>query len=499
MAIEEAVRLGATYADARFEVSTRESLRSLSGNLVKASHETERGLGLRALVRGAWGFMAVGEPTRHDAVVAARRAVASARASAVLREQPSEMIESEAHRGLHRTLVERDPFSVPLEDKVGLLLSLDEQLRAPAQVVLARTRLVSERRHKILITSEGAEVEQDLTRIDVGLQAGASDGEHLQVLSFPCGVGSAMASRGWEFIEELDLRARAEALSNAVLEQLSVQSIPASPRDLILSPAVMGAHLLEMEPLFRLERVLGDRAGDYGPGLWGQAIAAPSFELVMHPGWSGAAGTYGYDDEGVPAEPVVVVEGGVVRAGLCSRAGAARVGLDRSTGTLRAGSWSSRPHVHAGNWVMSGGDAEDVEALIADTADGVYVESLASLSPSGRDGEFVAVAERAWEIRQGRRERLLAHPVYRGRATDFFTSITGVSQLPTTVMLGGEREPGLPVGVCAPAVRLSGVEVGYVAEPSSVSVRMGPTSTPVTALRVPRRRAFRRIPRRDRF
>lgn len=498
MAVEEAVRLGAAYADARFEAATRETLRTLSGNLVRASHDVDRGLGVRVLVNGAWGFMAIGEPTRHDAVVAARRAVESARASAVLRDQPSEMIESEAHRGLHRTVVERDPFAVPLEVKVGLLLQLDERLREPPEVVMARTRFLAERRHKVLVTSEGAEVEQDLTRIDVALQAGASDGARLRVLSFPDGVASAMSARGWEFIDQLDLEAMAARLGDAAVQQLHVETIPTETRAIVLSPAVVGAHLLEMEPLFRLDRVLGRGSESGGPGLMGARIAAEGFELVMHPGWSGGAGTYGYDDEGVPAQPVVVVDRGVVVSGLCSRAGAARVGLPASTGTLRAGSWSSRPSVHAGNWVLSGGDVESVDALIQDTRSGVYVESLASLSPSGRDGEFVAVAERAWEIEHGRRTRLLDHPVYRGRGTDFFTRIDGMTVLPTRVGLGSERAPGLPVGVSAPGVRLRDVAVGHVPEPAAV-LRRPVVAAARAAPPSPRRRALRRVPRRDRF
>jgi TldD protein len=498
MAVEEAVRLGAAYADARFEVASRETLRTLSGNLVRASYDIDRGLGLRVLVNGAWGFMAIGEPTRHDAVVVARRAVASARTSAVLRDQPSEMIESEAHRGLHRTVVERDPLAVPLEDKVGLLLHLDERLREPAEVVMARTRFLAERRQKVLVTSEGAEVEQDLTRIDVALQAGASDGARLRVLSFPDGVASAMSARGWEFVDQLDLEAMAARLGDAAVQQLSVETIPTEPRALVLSPAVVGAHLLEMEPLFRLDRVMGYGSDSGGPGLMGDRIASDGFELVMHPGWSGGAGTYGYDDEGVPAQPVVVVDRGVVVSGLCSRAGAARLGLEASTGTLRAGTWASRPAVHAANWVLSGGDADDVDALIADTRSGVYVESLASLSPSGRDGEFVAVAERAWEIENGRRTRLLDHPIYRGRGTDFFTRVDGMTALPTRVGLGAERAPGLPVGVSAPGLRLRDVAVGHVPEPDVVLRRSTPHAS--RAVMPPRRRRnIRPIPRRDRF
>jgi len=498
VAVEEAIRLGAIYADARFEVSTREELRTLGGNLVRASYDVDRGLGLRVLARGAWGFVAVAEPTRHDAVIAARRAVAAARASAVLRERPVEMIESEAHRGLHRTLVERDPFSVPLEDKLGLLLHLDERARRPAEVVMARTRYLAERRHKVLVTSEGAEVEQDLTCIDVGLQAGASDGRRLQVVSFPDGVVSAMSSRGWEFVDLLELEHVAEGLGDAAVEQLAAESLPAEPRALILSPRVMAAHALGMEPLFRLERTLAGDSAWSGPGLLGSSIASEDLEIVMHPGWSGGAGTYGYDDEGVPAQPLVLVDQGRVVASLCSRAGAARVGLDHSTGSLRSGSWASRPDVFAGNLVVSGGPVESVDRMIEDTENGVYVESLASLSSSGRDGEFVAVAERAWEIRDGRRVRPLDHPAYRGRATEFFRGIDAVGALPSSVMLGVERSPGLPVGVSAPAIRIRGVEVGRAPEPPEAKGRLT-SSAVLPPRRIPRRRAFRNVPRRDRF
>ncbi|MEL6312256.1 MAG: DNA gyrase modulator, partial [Pseudomonadota bacterium] len=74
IAVEEAIRLGASYADARFEFRHREDVMTHNGRLDVARSHITRGLGVRVLLQGAWGYVGVSEPSRHDVTVAARRA-----------------------------------------------------------------------------------------------------------------------------------------------------------------------------------------------------------------------------------------------------------------------------------------------------------------------------------------------------------------------------------------------------------------------------------------
>ncbi|NJK88942.1 MAG: TldD/PmbA family protein [Myxococcales bacterium] len=459
LAVEEAIRLGANYADSRHDLIDREDLRVQNGQMVRASHLHERGVGLRVLVDGVWGFVALSEPTRHDAIVAARRAVANAKAGAILTTRAEEVVESDPVRGLFRTTVEQSPWDVPLEEKVSLLLELNALLAAPAEVVVARSRFYLHRMHRLCVTSDGAEIDQEIHRIELGMEAGASDGERLRLVAHPDGSVLSASGAGWEILERQDLKGTAQVLSGAAVEQLSARPLPRRTRTLIVSSAVAAAHLASLIPLLRLDRVLGD--GPSAPIL-DDRIGSEDVEVVSHPGWSFGAGSHGYDDEGVPAEPIVLVDGGRVTAGLSSRGLAARLGFDRSSGSMRTGHWSRSPTVCPSNLVMASGGADSVESLIADTREGIYVESLAALALF--EDRYVATPSRAWLLKDGRRQHLVCDISYGGRVQELLAHVVEVASSPSPTNHAARFE-GSVVGLSAPPLKLTGVEVGPILQP----------------------------------
>ncbi|MEL6189642.1 MAG: DNA gyrase modulator, partial [Myxococcota bacterium] len=109
-AIEEALRLKASFADVRLEASLDEELTVSGGRYGGADLRSGRGLGVRVLVDGAWGYAAVDEPNRHDIAVTVKRAIELARAAAILQERPVSLIGTEPQRGVFRTPIRRDPF-----------------------------------------------------------------------------------------------------------------------------------------------------------------------------------------------------------------------------------------------------------------------------------------------------------------------------------------------------------------------------------------------------
>jgi len=62
-AVEGALAAGATYADARFGMTTFESLHARNGVLEALRQSESAGVGVRALIGSSWGFMAVAEPS----------------------------------------------------------------------------------------------------------------------------------------------------------------------------------------------------------------------------------------------------------------------------------------------------------------------------------------------------------------------------------------------------------------------------------------------------
>jgi TldD protein len=151
---------------------------------------------------------------------------------------------------------------------------------------------------------------------------------------------------------------------------------------------------------------------------------------------------------------------------LSSRETAAEIGLERSGGCARADGFARQPIVRMTNVNLDPGDAGSLDDLVADTDEGVLVETNRSWSIDDRRLHFRFEAEAAWEIRRGRRTRLLRNPSYSGATPELWQGCDAVCSAPawelSSLLDCGKGEPGQTARVshgAAPA-RFRGVEVG---------------------------------------
>jgi TldD protein len=474
IAVEEAIRLGASYADARYELRHEEQILTVNGRLEHVSTGLERGLGVRVLVRGSWGFVAVSEPNRHDVAVAARRAVEAARAAAILQDQPVELARQTPQRSLYRTQIRRDPLAVPLEDKLGLLLGLDAKLRGVAGVSLARGQFLAQRHRRIFVSSEGSELDQELVTTGVGCQAGALDPDGtLQLRSFPGGAQGLVLGRGWEVVSELGLDDAATELAEEVVALAQAPACPNDATSVILTGSLLAHHILGTTAhLFELDRMVGLTKGDTGGSfldadeLGRLELGGDHVHLYADAREPGGAGSFGFDDEGVEAQRIDLVSGGRFIGVLSGRETAQRVGLEQSNGAMRASSWAAPPVVRPTNVSLAPGRSGSLDDLVADTRQGILLDGprTFAVDPFGRT--FTATAEAAWEIKDGKRVRLLKNPIYQGATLDLWRGCDALTDEADWSMYGGfglaKGRPGqrVAVGVGAPSARFARVEVG---------------------------------------
>lgn len=427
------MRLGASFADARLELHQREDLAVRNGLVKQATFRKERGLGLRVLVNGAWGFAAISQPARHDAVVLARRAVDIARGAAIVQPEPVILAHESAHSAVYRTPVERDPLGVPIEEKLGLLLEIDGRVRKNPKVGLSIGHFAAHRVRKLYVSSEGSEIDQDLVYTGIGFQAGATDGRELQVRSFPDSAGGGLVARGWEHVESLPLLDKAEEIAAEAVELLAAEPCPSKTGTLILGGRQMALQIHEScGHATELDRVLGQERNFAGTSfltpdqLGTLEYGSSEVNLYADAREAGAVGSFGFDDEGVEAQRVELVTEGRFVGYLSSRDTAKRVGLARSSGSMRASSWAHVPIVRMTNVSLAPGRAGSLEDLIADTKDGVYMDVNRSWSIDDRRWNFQFGCEEAWEVKDGKRTRRLKNPTYQGVTTQFWRSCDAI-------------------------------------------------------------------------
>jgi TldD protein len=468
----DSARLRAEYADARYVRSRSERLATRNGALDSLDSEESEGIGVRVRVAGCWGFAAVRGTERRDAEAALTRALAVA-AAQPLPSSAVELAPEPPAEGSWRSPAERDPFEVPLEEKLSVLLAADEALRKEPLVALAIAHYRAHAEERIFASTEGALCEQRLTEAGGGIAALAVDADHTQIRSFPASHGGHVAQGGYETFAALDLAAAAPRVAAEAVELLTAPACRAGRSTLILAGEQLGLQVHEsVGHAVELDRVLGREASYAGTsfvpadGIGSLRFGSEHMNVTADATSPGGLGSYRWDDEGVEGRPVPIVRDGVLAGFLSSRETASEIGLERSGGCMRAQGFARQPIVRMTNVNLEPGEAGTLDELIADTDDGLLIETNRSWSIDDKRLNFQFEGEAAREIRDGRVGRLVRNPSYGGVTPRFWESCDAVCSPSEWRLISlldcGKGEPGQLMRVshgCAPA-RFRDVEVG---------------------------------------
>jgi TldD protein len=470
-AVDAAVGAGASYADARTVALRRQYVITKNGQVDDLSDAESEGVGVRVLVDGAWGFAGEGRLDEAAARDAALRAVEFARA-APGRHQ-TELAPLDAQSGSYQTTMERDPFDVPLTEKIELCLRAEEGMRqSKVKVTLAMVR--AQREHKVLATSDGVAIEQEVVECGGGIDAYASEGDVTQIRSYPSQHAGVSGQGGWEFVEQLGLDREAPRVGEQAVALLSAPECPAATTTIVLSPeqAVMQVHESVGHPT-ELDRVYGTEAAYAGTSflapddLGNLRYGSEKMNITSDATTPGGLGTFGFDDEGVPAQCEAIVAEGLLRGFLSSRETAARIGTGVG-GCMRADGWGRMPLVRMTNLHLEPGEGS-FEELLEDVDDGLYMETNKSWSIDDKRLNFQFGTQIAWEVKNGKLGRMLRDATYTGVTPIFWGKLDGVAGPEEWQLFGltncGKGQPGQEAHVshgAAPA-RFRGVEVGVSA------------------------------------
>jgi TldD protein len=464
----------ASYADARLVHTRVERLGTRNGAADRLDSFESEGIGVRVRVGAAWGFASCGATGKADAEAALDRALAVAAAQPAARASESQPLAPEPPaRGEYVSPAGRDPFAVPLEEKLGMLVAADAGLRTEPGVVLTIAQFEALRVEKVFASTEGALCRQVLTECGGGLTAVAVNGDESQTRSFPASHGGHVAQAGYEQFLALDLAGEAPRVSEEAVALLRAPACPPGRRTVILAGEQLGLQVHEsIGHAVELDRVLGRELSYAGTsfvpadGIGSLRLGSPVVNVTADAGSAGGLGSFRWDDEGVEGRAVPLVRSGVLAGFLSSRETAAEIGLERSGGCMRADGHTRQPIVRMTNVNLEPGEAGTLEDLIAATDEGLLIDTNRSWSIDNRRLHFQFEGEAAWEISGGERGRLLRNPSYAGVTPEFWASCDAVcspSEWRLVSLLDcGKGEPGQVARVshgCAPA-RFRDVEVG---------------------------------------
>ena len=469
LALVAAVAAGAGYADVRWVREETEGLTVVDGRVDDLEAEESSGLGVRVLVDGRWGFAAssVLDPVRARDL--AGRAVEVARASAAAGGEPVRLAAAEPAVASWSTPLARDPFAVPLPERVDLLLAACDTQRSVAGVTHAKGTVDLWRRRTVLWSSEGSRVDQTVTQTGAGIEATAVGDGDLQQRSWPNSFRGQFQAGGWEVVEAADLVANAPRVAAEAVQLLAAPVLPERVTTVVLDGQQLSLQVHESvgHPL-ELDRILGMEAAYAGtsfvdPGDLGRLrYGSAAMSVTANATTPGGLGTFAFDDEGVPAQRTPLVAEGVVAGFLTSRETTSGAG---SGGAMRADGWGSMPLIRMTNVHLEPGQGT-LDELVADTADGVLLSINRSWSIDDRRVNFQFGVEAAWGIKGGRLGRLYRNATYDGRTTQFWGSLDAVCGPEAWVVWGvpncGKGQPyqNARVGHGAAPARFRDVHVG---------------------------------------
>jgi TldD protein len=471
-AVEAATNAGASYADARFVAEESESLSVKNQETEGIDRSLSQGVGIRVLVDGYWGFAGTARATEEDVDRTAKLAVEIARAASRVPREPVRLAEIEPVTAEWSTAYQEDPFTVPLDEKVALLVEASRRMQGVKGLAFAEASLDFFRRRSFFASSEGAAIEQTILNSGGGIEATAiADGE-MQRRSFPNSFRGDLRAAGYEHIRSIRLTEDAERIATEAVELLSAKECPSEVTTLVLdsSQVVLQVHESVGHPI-ELDRVLGMeeayagtsflRPEDRGKLRYGSDLVTITADATL----PGGLGSFGYDDEGVPAQRVSVVEAGLFQNFISSRETAPVIGDRSSTGAMRADGWQNLPLIRMTNISLEPGEGTLAE-IIGDTDDGIFMTTNQSWSIDDKRVNFQFGCEIAWRIKDGRLTEMYRSPNYTGITTEFWGSCDAVGGPQDWHVWGtpncGKGQPGqiARVGHGTPPARFRNVRVG---------------------------------------
>jgi len=465
---------GATYADVRVMHHRQRDLTTKSGRVGTLGQSESIGLGIRVVANGAWGFASTDQLTRDGVAACAAQAVAIAKASALAKKDDVQLAPEGAYVDGWLGPCRKDPFEIPLDSQLNLLLSVDGIMRKVKGVTLTETNMQFRKIDTWFASSAGSKIHQRRIISGGGIVATSFKGDAIQKRSYPNSFGGQHALGGYELIESLDLPGNAQRVAEECVALHSAAQCPQKTGTIILLGSQLGLQIHESigHPI-ELDRVLGQEANFAGTSfltldkLHSLRYASPIVNVVADaraehgPG----LGTFAYDDEGVPAQRIDVIKDGEFHGYLSSRETAHLIGLARSGGCVRTEGWNRLPMIRMTNVSILPGQWT-LDNLIADTDDAILLDTNRSWSIDDRRYQFQFSTEIAWEIKGGKRTRMLKNPSYSGITTEFWNSCDAICNADHWVLWGtpncGKGQPMQVMGTghgAAPA-RFHNVKIG---------------------------------------
>ncbi|MGE5223779.1 MAG: TldD/PmbA family protein [Omnitrophica WOR_2 bacterium] len=475
--IERIKDSGAMYVDARwYPLEETNYLMMWNGNLKNTASARQSGIGVRVLYKGAWGFSASSD-LNHMAETF-DQALDNARVAAERVTFPVRLAEKDALQAKFESPCQIDPFAVPLADKVAFLKEMDEKLNQ-AGVFQRVSELTFMRKQIIFVDSEGSEIEKLITEVFAGLEVSGKDQQGM-THERKFRLDKIGDTRGWESLDRQFFNENAERITREMNLVLAADDCPKEDRSVILLPGIMYlqthetiGHALELDRILGYELAFAGGSfvtlDDFGKLRYGseKLTARADATLVNSPG------SFGYDDDGIPAQNTVLIDKGILVGAITGRqmveeanARARREIFHGSGGCNRATAFYRVPIERMTNINIDPGNDGTLDDIIQNTERGIILDGDRSWSIGSNREQFHFGTEIGWLVDDGKVTKVVKNSTYKGDTVKFWNSLSAVGD-PSTWQVKyvdncGKGQPNqvMQLGHGVPVCRFDNVRIG---------------------------------------
>jgi TldD protein len=453
LALDAARSAGASYADVRISRAQSQSVGTREDRVTNLSDSETMGFGVRVLVNGAWGFAASRDLSRAEVQRVARVAAAQARANrrAMQRQIVLAPVDP-VPDGRWAAPARVDPFTIPIEQKVELLLRANAEALKVQGARFVTSQMFFLKDERTFANTDGTFTVQQLVRSLPGMSVTAVGNGDFQSRE---SREIAPTARGWEAVEAADLVAKAPVWASEAVQKLGARSVDPGRYDLVLDPSHLWLTIHEsIAHPTELDRAMGYEANYAGTSFlappatvlgkfrYGQEL----MNIQADRRQEGGLATCGWDDEGVPADQWLLIERGVFRDYQTTREQAAWIaeltGNHRSHGCSYAQNWSDVQFQRMPNVSLLPGEQDiGLDEVIGSVDRGIYIKGDGAFSIDMQRYNFQFGGQVFYEIRNGRLAGMLKDVTYQARTPDFWNSMDLIGG-PRSYFMGGAFNDG---------------------------------------------------------
>jgi TldD protein len=453
---DTAKRRGVQFMDIRLfeQDSTSVTVQDMKAD--KISQGQSLAVGLRVLIDGAWGFAstAIVDPQSLDECMQA--ALEMAKASAVRVAHLGVVAEIQPVVDEVRMEVEKDPRSIPLEEKVKRVLDYER-----AGLDCARDSLCNSIvnyhdswTREIICNTAGTLIDQETIRTGIWASMTAVEGSVRQMAH-----EHFAEEAGFELLDRTSSQEFTEKAAKRAVSLLSAQRAPSGKFPVILHPSITGllvhealGHNAEADHVFNGESII--------EGKLGEQIASQLVTIVDDATIPRLNGSYRYDSEGIPSQKRIIIEDGVLKGYMHSLETAARFGVEPN-GSARAMNGHCLPIVRMSNTFMAP-DELDLDEMLKDIDVGILMKGGHWGYVFCERGQYTCHSGEGWMIRNGQLGEHLRDVSFSGMTLETLANIDAVSKDLEFLLPGmcGKSGQGMHINAGGPYVRVKEVVVG---------------------------------------